>query len=229
MRNFLVTLFCSQGIPMLAAGDEMGRTQQGNNNAYCQDNEISWVDWERGAKQADLLEFTCRLSELRRRHPVFRRRRFFSGQPAAAPAPGGGDAMQDIVWLTPSGQEMTDGDWDTGYARSLAVFLNGDAITEPGPRGEAVRDDDFLLLVNAHSEPVTFTMPGARFAAAWEILVDTSTAEGTAPGTSAGTAAGEDGTPGQARTGRRAPAGQVMVTGCAMMALRGSRPAGHGG
>ena len=88
VRNFLVTLFCSQGIPMLAAGDEMGRTQQGNNNAYCQDNDLSWVDWERGAKQADLLEFTCRLSELRRRHPVFRRRRFFSGQSATAPGAG---------------------------------------------------------------------------------------------------------------------------------------------
>ena len=232
VRNFLVTLFCSQGIPMLAAGDEMGRTQQGNNNAYCQDNDLSWVDWERGAKQADLLEFTCRLSELRRGHPVFRRRRFFSGHSAAAPARGD-DGMPDIAWLTPSGQEMTDSDWGADYARSLAVFLNGSAITEPDPRGEAVRDDDFLLLVNAHSEPVDFTMPGARFAAAWEMLVDTSAAAGGAPG-EAGTGEddvpGQDGTFGQARTGRRAPAGgRVLVAGRAMMVLRGSRPAVGGG
>jgi glycogen operon protein len=244
VRNFLVTLFCSQGIPMLAAGDEMGRTQQGNNNAYCQDNDLSWVDWERGAKQADLVEFTCRLSELRRGHPVFRRRRFFSGHSAAAPVRGGDDGMLDIAWLTPSGQEMTGGDWDADYARSLAVFLNGSAITEPDPRGEAVRDDDFLLLVNAYSEPVHFTMPGARFADAWEILVDTSAAAGTAPSEACPgeDGPGEDGVPGQARvpaqdgmsgqarTGRRAPAGgRVLVAGRAMMVLRGSAPAAGGG
>jgi glycogen operon protein len=223
----------------------MGRTQQGNNNAYCQDNDLSWVDWERGAKQADLLEFTCRLSELRRGHPVFRRRRFFSGHSAAAPARGGGDGMLDIAWLTPSGQEMTDGDWGAGYAWSLAVFLNGSAITEPDPHGEAVRDDDFLLLVNAHSEPVDFAMPGARFAAAWEVLVDTSAAAGSAPGEDG---AGEDDVPGQAgvpgqdggpgqngmfsqaRTSSGAPAGgRVLVAGRAMMVLRGSRPAARGG
>ena len=154
---------------MMAAGDEMGRTQQGNNNAYCQDNDLSWVDWEGGAKQADLLEFACGLSALRRRHPVFRRRRFFSGLSATEPGPGTGGGMQDLVWLTPSGHEMTGGDWDTYYARSLGVFLNGSAISEPGPYGETVRDDDFLLFVNAHSEPVTFVLPGARFAAEWEI------------------------------------------------------------
>jgi hypothetical protein len=149
--------------------------------------------------------------------------------------------MLDIAWLTPSGQEMTDGDWGADYARSLAVFLNGSAITEPDPRGEAVRDDNFLLLVNAHSEPVDFTMPGARFAAAWEILVDTSAAAGSAcgeagagqdgvPGQDGGPGQarvpGQDGTFGQARTGRRAPAGgRVLVAGRAMMVLRGSAPA----
>jgi isoamylase len=174
VRNFLVTLFCSQGVPMLLAGDEMGRTQQGNNNAYCQDNEMSWIDWEAGGKQQDLIELTCALSELRQAHPVFRRRRFFSGH--AAPAGGEHAGVQDIVWLTPAGQQMTDGDWQTGYARSLAVFLNGEAITEPGPRGESVRDQSFLLLFNANREPVMFTVPGQRFGAAWDVLVDTAAA-----------------------------------------------------
>jgi glycogen operon protein len=222
VRNFLVTLFCSQGIPMLAAGDEMGRTQQGNNNAYCQDNEISWVDWEGVAKHADLLEFSCELSELRRLHPVFRRRRFFSGRPAAAPGRGGEAGLADIVWLTPSGRAMTAADWQVGYARSLAVFLNGNAITEPGPHGEPLRDDDFLLLVNAHSAPVTFVLPTARFAAAWQILVDTS-----AP---AGGAAGLTGATGPARAGQP-PRGQpragtgILLPGHAMMVLRGIRVA----
>ena len=222
VRNFLVTLFCSQGIPMLAAGDEMGRTQQGNNNAYCQDNEISWVDWEGVAKHADLLDFSCELSELRRLHPVFRRRRFFSGRPAAAPGRGGEAGLADIVWLTPSGRAMTAADWQVGYARSLAVFLNGNAITEPGPHGEPLRDDDFLLLVNAHSAPVTFVLPTARFAAAWQILVDTS-----AP---AGSAAGLTGASGPARAWRP-PRGQpragtgILLPGHAMMVLRGIRVA----
>jgi glycogen operon protein len=176
VRNFLVTLFSSQGVPMLLAGDEMGRTQLGNNNAYCQDNEVSWVDWEAAGKQQDLIDFTRALSELRRAHPVFRRRRFFSGQ--AAPPGGEHGGLQDIVWLTPAGQQMTDNDWHTGYARSLGVFLNGDAITEPGPRGDAVRDRSFLLLFNAHREPVTFVLPGRRFGNAWDVLVDTASAPG---------------------------------------------------
>jgi len=173
-RNFLVTLFCSQGVPMLLAGDEMGRTQQGNNNAYCQDNDLSWVDWEAAGKQQDLIDFTCALSELRRAHPVFRRRRFFSGLPA--PDRGNHGSLQDIVWLTPAGQQMTDSDWHTGYARSLGVFLNGDAITEPGPRGQTMRDQSFLLLFNAHREPVTFTVPDSRFGPGWELLINTAAA-----------------------------------------------------
>jgi isoamylase len=176
VRNFLVTLFCSQGVPMLLAGDEMGRTQLGNNNAYCQDNEVSWVDWEAAGKQQDLIDFTCTLSQLRRAHPVFRRRRFFSGQ--TAPADGAHGGLQDIVWLTPAGRQMTDNDWHTGYARSLGVFLNGDAITEPGPRGDTVRDQSFLLLFNANREPVTFVLPGRRFGDAWDALIDTASAPG---------------------------------------------------
>jgi isoamylase len=169
LRNFLVTLFCSQGVPMLLAGDELGRTQRGNNNAYCQDNDISWVDWADASKHADLLEFTRSLAQLRREHPVFRRRRFFSGEPAA------GDAgLRDIIWLAPSGMEMTDRDWRDGWLMSVGVFLNGEAISEPGPRGEPVRDDSFLLLFNARPEPVTFRLPGPAYAACWTPVVDTS-------------------------------------------------------
>ncbi|HEU5417486.1 MAG TPA: glycogen debranching protein GlgX [Streptosporangiaceae bacterium] len=170
VRNFLVTLFCSQGVPMLLAGDELGRTQRGNNNAYCQDNEISWVDWEGASKHADLLEFTRMLAELRRAHPVFRRRRFFSGQPAA------GTGLRDIIWLAPSGREMTEDDWRDGQAMSVGVFLNGAAISEPGPRGDVVRDDSFLLLFNARAEPVSFRLPAAEFAAAWQVVADTAAA-----------------------------------------------------
>ena len=169
-RNFLVTLFCSQGVPILLAGDELGRTQRGNNNAYCQDNEISWVDWESaGPADAGLLELTRTLSALRRDHPVFRRRRFFSGLPS-----GPDGTVRDIIWLTPAGSEMTMSDWGSGYARSLGVFLNGSAITEPGPRGEQITDCHFLLLFNAHSDPVTFTLPGPELAPAWQVVIDTA-------------------------------------------------------
>jgi glycogen operon protein len=176
VRNFLATLFLSQGVPMLLAGDEMGRTQQGNNNGYCQDNEISWLDWNLASAQEDLLRFTQTLAGLRRDHPVFRRRRFFRGRPQAA-----GDGEGDIIWLTPSGQEMTHDDWAASYAKSLAVFLNGDAISEPDPRGGKITDAKFLLLFNAHSNPVTFTLPEAALAPGWEVVVDTNLgSEGTA-------------------------------------------------
>jgi isoamylase len=171
VRNFLVTLFCSQGVPMLLAGDELGRSQLGNNNAYCQDNEISFVDWEAAGKQTDLLDFTCALIALRREHPVFRRRRFFSGQPAG---PAGGTGLRDISWLTPAGAQMTLGDWRAGFAKSLAVLLNGDAITEPGPRGETITDQSFLLLFNAHDQPVQFTLPGPELATGWQEVIDTA-------------------------------------------------------
>jgi glycogen operon protein len=198
IRNFLVTLFCSQGVPMMTAGDEFGRTQRGNNNAYCQDNEISWVDWQDAGRHAGLLDFACAVSRLRREHPVFRRRRFFSGKPGPGQVPGG--SLQDIVWLTPSGHPMTDGNWHTGYARSLGVFLNGSAITEPGPRGEPVTDQDFLLLVNAHSDVVQFILPGGPFAAAWEVVLDTAGSPGQPPAVGA----------------------SLDVAGRAMMVLRGT-------
>src|SRR5579864_9146208 len=127
-RNFLTTLFLSQGVPMLLAGDETGRTQAGNNNAYCQDSQVSWLDWGLATAEQDLLQFTETLAGLRRDHAVFRRRRFFRGQ-----VPG--DEKGDIVWLTPAGDVMTDADWEASYAKSLAAFLNGDAISEPDPRG----------------------------------------------------------------------------------------------
>jgi glycogen operon protein len=161
-RNFLATLFLSQGVPMLSHGDEIGRTQQGNNNAYCQDDEIAWVHWEDSGD----MEFVRLLSRLRHDHPVFRRRRFFTGT--------GRGAAADIAWLTPAGESMTDQDWNVGFAKSLGVFLNGDAITEPDPRGRRVRDDSFLLLVNAGSEPVEFTLPGAEYGERWEFALDTA-------------------------------------------------------
>jgi glycogen operon protein len=163
-RNFLTTLFLSQGVPMLLAGDEISRTQGGNNNAYCQDNEMSWVDWTRATGSRDLLEFTRRLARLRSRHPVFRRRRFFQG-----PA--------DIAWLTPAGEEMSDEDWHAGYAKAVAVFLNGAAITEPDPRGDPVTDRKFLLLFNAGADPITFTLPD-RLGGNWEAVIDTADSRG---------------------------------------------------
>lgn len=168
-RNFLATLLLSQGVPMLSHGDELGRTQRGNNNAYCQDNEVSWVDWPAVAEGSDTLEFTRELIALRREHPVFRRRRFFQGVAVR----GGRDGLSDIAWFTPAGREMTDDDWEAGFAKSLAVFLNGQAISEPDPRGRRMHDDSFLLLFNAHHEPLSFTVPGG-VGEWWSVVVDTA-------------------------------------------------------
>jgi len=147
----------------------MGRTQAGNNNAYCQDNEVSWVDWSRADAERDLLQFTETVAALRREHAVFRRRRFFRG---SRDEPG--DETSDIIWLTPAGQEMTRADWGADYAKSLAVFLNGGAISEPDARGEQITDAKFLLLFNAHSNPLTFTLPEASLAAGWEVVITTA-------------------------------------------------------
>ncbi|WP_062345590.1 glycogen debranching protein GlgX [Herbidospora yilanensis] len=170
-RNFLATLFLSQGVPMLTAGDEFGRTQGGNNNAYCQDNEVSWIDWSLAGAESELLGFVREIAAFRRDHPVFRRRRFFSGREQS-------DGVRDIVWLTPAGKEMDDSDWHAGYSKAVAVFVNGDAISEPGPRGERITDDSFLLLINAHHESLTFTLPGRDFAVSWKSLFDTATGSG---------------------------------------------------
>ncbi|WP_433253078.1 glycogen debranching protein GlgX [Streptosporangium sp. CA-135522] len=168
-RNFLTTLFLSQGVPMISHGDELGRTQQGNNNVYCQDNELSWVDWSDIRENWLLLEFTRRLAKLRAEHPVFRRRRFFYGRPVR----GSGDNLSDIAWFTPQGEQMTDADWNVGYAKSLAVFLNGDAITEPDRRGRQITDDSFLLLFNAHHDVIEFTIP-KDYGEMWLTEIDTA-------------------------------------------------------
>ena len=151
-RNFLATLFLSQGVPMLLAGDELGRTQHGNNNAYCQDNELSWLDWENA--NGDLLQFTRRLIHLRREHPVFRQRRWFGDRPTR---PGEDPA---IAWFTPDGKEMESEHWETEYAKSLGIFLNGQAIPGLSAQGQPVVDDIFYLMFNAHHEPLPFTIPG---------------------------------------------------------------------
>jgi isoamylase len=171
-RNFLTTLLLSQGVPMLLAGDEMGRTQQGNNNAYCQDNEISWFDWAvRAEDDQELLDYVTALIRLRAEHPVFRRRRFFRGQAVR----GGRPRLGDIAWLTLAGEEMTDHDWDAGLAKSLTVFLNGRAISEPDRRGGRIGDDSFLIMFNVSEEDLTFTIPPRRYGQRWAKALDTAT------------------------------------------------------
>jgi glycogen operon protein len=167
-RNFIATLFLSQGVPMLCHGDELGRTQQGNNNGYCQDNELTWIDWDH--VDVDLLAFTRRLAELRREHPIFRRRRFFDGRPVRRRGAGG---LPDIEWFTPDGAEMTEEDWDSGFGRAIAVYLNGNGITGTDSRGQRVVDDSFVLCFSAHDEPIDFRVPSAEYGPAWEIVVDT--------------------------------------------------------
>ena len=168
-RNFLATLLLSQGVPMIAHGDELGRTQNGNNNGYCQDNATTWVDWDLTPEQEAHLELSRALVRLRRDHPVLRRRRFFHG----IAEHGGESEIGDIAWFTTSGTHMTDDDWRNGYAQAMQVFLNGSAIAEPDARGEAVIDDSFLLLYNAAAERVDFTLPGAEFGAEWTCVLDT--------------------------------------------------------
>ncbi|QHG83176.1 MULTISPECIES: glycogen debranching protein GlgX [Rhodococcus] len=172
-RNMLATLILSQGTPMLAHGDEFGRTQQGNNNVYCQDNELSWVDWSLAESNADLVAFTRNVIALRTDHPVFRRRRFFEGRPIRS-----GDQSRDIAWRTPAGDEMMPEDWDSGFGKSLAVFLNGEGIPEPDQRGQRVVDDSFLMCFNAHHEPIEFVTPDGPHAEEWTVALDTDVPDG---------------------------------------------------
>ena len=166
-RAMLTTLMLSQGVPMLAGGDEMGRTQQGNNNAYCQDNEISWYDWTDA--DTDMLDYTRELIRIRREHPVFRRRRWFEGRSVI------GSDSHDIAWYNTDGSLMSDDAWRRGYAKSLAIYLNGRGIPTTDERGERVIDDSFLVLLNAHSEPVHFTMPDELAEPRWEIVLYSAT------------------------------------------------------
>ncbi|HET9575466.1 MAG TPA: glycogen debranching protein GlgX [Nitrospira sp.] len=167
-RNILATLLLSQGVPMLCGGDEMGRTQHGNNNAYCQDNEISWADWKLSKPQQALLAFTRSLIALRQKHPVFRRRRFFQGRRIR------GAEVKDLYWLRPDGKEMTDDDWAQGYVRCLGVRLAGDAIDEKDPKGRPLLDETFLMLLNAHHEPRPFTLPAHKRGVRWQLVLDTA-------------------------------------------------------
>jgi glycogen operon protein len=166
-RNFVTTLLLSQGVPMVLGGDEIGRTQQGNNNAYCQDNEISWTSWDLGQEHDELREFTRRVIALRQDHPVFRRTRFFEGNPGDAGLP-------DVWWFRADGRRMNRRDWDDGGLHSLGVFLNGDALRATDAHGEPISDDSFILLFNAHYEPVSFTLPPRRFAARWATELNTT-------------------------------------------------------
>ncbi|MFC4069951.1 hypothetical protein [Actinoplanes subglobosus] len=167
-RNFLATLLLSQGVPMIAHGDELGRTQHGNNNVYCQDSEISWVDWAEARNEDVLTGFVRRLLKLRADHPIFRRRRFFTGQPA------GDSALPDIAWLRRDGRSMTEHDWDADADRTLAVFLNGDGIHEPDALGGTIRDDSFLLMFNASPNDAEFMLPPTEFGQMWEVVLDTT-------------------------------------------------------
>ena len=164
-RNFLTTLFLSQGVPMLVAGDELSRSQRGNNNAYCQDNEISWINWESADKE--LLEFTQKIIHFTKSHPVFCRRRWFQGQPIK------GIGLQDIAWFLPEGMEMSEEHWSRDYAKSLGIFLNGKGIHSRGPKGEIITDNSFYVMFNAHSDAVNYKLPPQKYGNNWKKVVDT--------------------------------------------------------
>jgi glycogen operon protein len=175
-RNFLTTMFVSQGTPMLLGGDEINRTQGGNNNAWCQDSEISWYDWSESPLATGLRDFTRRLIRLRRGHPVFRQETFLKGED------GERSGLPDVWWFRPDGRKMTRRDWNDGE-HVLGMFLNGLEVTSPGPHGEEIEDDSFVVLFNAHHEDRTFMLPRRRFGAQWAL--ELSTAE---PGAEAGSA-----------------------------------------
>jgi glycogen operon protein len=157
---------------MLCGGDEVLRSQQGNNNAYCQDNEVSWIDWEAGGSRRDMLAFARRLVTLRRRHPVLRRRQFLYGRRIQ------GSEVQDLAWFRPDGKEMREENWRDPLARCIGLRLAGDAIEEVDAHGERITDDTLLILLNAHHEPVPFILPAHRRSLRWEVLLDTRTRDG---------------------------------------------------
>jgi len=178
-RNFLATLMLSQGLPMLCGGDELGRTQQGNNNAYAQDTEVSWFDWNVTESRRGLLEFTRRLIQIRKAHPNFHRRRFFQDRRIDPDAPDrevNGSVEQDILWLRPDGKEMTQDEWHAGWVRCFGLWLNGRTLDEVNAVGEPIHDDTFLILFNPHHESVRFTLPPPRPETGWQLCLDTRTA-----------------------------------------------------
>ncbi|MBV9322058.1 MAG: glycogen debranching protein GlgX [Mycobacterium sp.] len=182
-RNFLATLLLSQGVPMILHGDELGRTQGGNNNGYCQDNEITWVHWDK--PDTELTEFTASVAALRAAHPVFRRRGFFNGLPVRR---RGAHRLPDISWFAPDGSEMSDEDWDWDFGKAVAVYLNGLGIRELDQRGQRVTDDSFFLCFNAHHEATDFILPPAEFAPAWLVVLDTADPTGVPLGPNSVTA-----------------------------------------
>jgi glycogen operon protein len=168
MRNLMSTLLLATGVPMITAGDEIGRTQGGNNNAYCQDNETSWLDWRLDDEAEAFLDFTRRLIAFRRSHPVFRQRSFFLGRAVAE------DGVKDLAWFTPEGRELTDADWFAPSVRTLGMYLSGTGIRTRGPRGEPIVDDSFLVLLHAGAEVVDFTLPGAPWASSYDVVLSTA-------------------------------------------------------
>jgi isoamylase len=196
----------SQGVPMLCGGDELGRTQNGNNNAYCQDSPISWFDWDLDESDRDLLEFTQRLVAFRQSAPVLRRRRFFQGRRIR------GSDVKDLTWFRPDGEEMTDADWGSTTSKALGLRLAGDAIEEPDEFGNPIIGDTLLLLLNARETAMTFKLPrvGRSAAAKWQVVLDTATGWDDTSTTIAGGA-------------------QLVIADRAMVVLKrvsGSRPAG---
>ncbi|HET8926434.1 MAG TPA: glycogen debranching protein GlgX [Microbacterium sp.] len=175
-RNFLATLLLSQGVPMISHGDELGRTQQGNNNGYAQDNELTWVHWNDADEP--LIEFTAALSRLRREHPTFRRSRFFDGRPVRREE---GAPVPDIVWLRPDGTAMQPDDWESGFGRAVGVFLNGHGIRERDRRGAPIEDLHFIVLFNAGDEAVDFRIPAVEFSPSWDVVVDTAGTQADSP------------------------------------------------
>jgi isoamylase len=175
-RNFLATLFLSQGVPMLLAGDAIGHTQNGNNNAYCQDNEISWLDWNEKSLDGDLLAFTRFVIALRKNHPIFHRRKFFQGRSIK------GTQVTDIIWLLPDGREMSEEEWKQESARCLGLFLAGDGLDEVDEHNEPIQDESFLVLMNASHEPFSFRLPALQNEGTWFAVLDTSNPRGNAGG-----------------------------------------------
>jgi glycogen operon protein len=202
-RNLIATLLLSQGVPMICGGDEIGRTQYGNNNAYCQDNEISWVGWRMTPEKRCLLEFTRKVAHLRREHPTFRRRKFFRGREIR------GSEVKDLAWLRPDGREMTDLEWNAGFVRCFGMALGGGAMEEWDEQGRQIVDDDFLILFNADGAAMEFTIPAFGRSKRWTVVLDTNEPEL------------EDG----ART--VAPGESVTMEGRSMQVLCGSRKEGR--